>query len=271
MVQVDPKQAVVLYEERKHKLLDLMPQNMQDLFHNVALGFLRSKADNLIDCSVVSKLTALQTCARLKLIPEPGLGHIWFIPRYNRSIGQNEVTVQVGYKGRIELARRSGRVSSIQTYIVYKNDDWEVWEEDEKTHIKVKPWWSIGADPPKPNRLDEVEFSWIRSNVEGKTEITIAHITEIMESKARSGGGFGWSQFPLGMSRIVPIRKAWHTWPQSPEMAHVEVVDRENEELSDSSDKGLESIPEGDGSLREMPIAEEALNPEVNKEDSWDF
>jgi recombination protein RecT len=67
-------------------------------------------------CSAPSLLGAIFTCAQLGLEPGGALGHCFLIP-YG-----DECQFQIGYKGMIDLARRSGKILSLSARVVYQND-----------------------------------------------------------------------------------------------------------------------------------------------------
>lgn len=90
------------------------------------------KNPELKECSLSSIFGAVQQVAILGLEPLPVLGYCYFVP-YNTSKMVNgqkewtkEVQFQIGYKGYIELARRSGLISDINAEVVYKGDEFEV-------------------------------------------------------------------------------------------------------------------------------------------------
>lgn len=68
-----------------------------------------------------SFLGAMMTAAQLGLEPNTPLGQAYLIPFKNH--GVLECQFQLGYKGLIDLAYRSGEVSVIQAQVVYANDD----------------------------------------------------------------------------------------------------------------------------------------------------
>ena len=68
-----------------------------------------------------SFLGAMMTAAQLGLEPNTPLGQAYLIPFKNH--GVLECQFQLGYKGLIDLAYRSGEVSVIQAQVVYDNDD----------------------------------------------------------------------------------------------------------------------------------------------------
>ena len=69
-----------------------------------------------------SFLAAMMTAAQLGMEPNTPLGQAYLIPYYNNKSRCNECQFQLGYKGLIDLAYRSGEVSIIQAQVVYEND-----------------------------------------------------------------------------------------------------------------------------------------------------
>lgn len=69
----------------------------------------------LFDCKPESVLGAMMLCVQLGLEPGP-LGHAYLVPF------KRECTFILGYKGMIDLARRSGRLASISAHTVYEGD-----------------------------------------------------------------------------------------------------------------------------------------------------
>lgn len=75
----------------------------------------------LAQCTPASFLGAMMSAAQLGLEPNTPLGQAYLIPYKNR--GVDEVQFQIGYKGLIDLAYRSGEVELVQAHIVYENDE----------------------------------------------------------------------------------------------------------------------------------------------------
>lgn len=73
----------------------------------------------LAQCNAASLLGAIFTCAQLGLEPGGALGHCYLIPY------RDECQFQIGYKGMIDLARRSGQIQSLSARAVYENDHFE--------------------------------------------------------------------------------------------------------------------------------------------------
>ena len=77
----------------------------------------------LASCTPKSFLGAMMSAAQLGLEPNTPLGQAYLIPYRNH--GTDEVQFQIGYKGLIDLAYRSGEVELVQAHIVYENDTFE--------------------------------------------------------------------------------------------------------------------------------------------------
>lgn len=77
----------------------------------------------LAQCTPKSFLGAMMNAAQLGLEPNTPLGQAYLIPYKNK--GVDEVQFQIGYKGLIDLAYRSGEVEVVQSQIVYENDSFE--------------------------------------------------------------------------------------------------------------------------------------------------
>jgi recombination protein RecT len=80
-----------------------------------------SRTPKLAECTPASIVGAVMNCATLGL--EPNLiGHAYLVPFWNGKTGTMECQFQIGYKGFIDLIRRTGDVSKIYAETVYEND-----------------------------------------------------------------------------------------------------------------------------------------------------
>lgn len=92
----------------------------------------------LAECSPKSFLGAMMTAAQLGVEPNTALGQAYLIPFRNH--GVMEAQFQLGYKGLIDLAYRSGEVSIIQAHAVYEKDEftYELGLYPQLKHIPAK-------------------------------------------------------------------------------------------------------------------------------------
>ena len=97
-----------------------------------------SSTPKLAECSPQSFLAAMMTAAQLGVEPNTALGQAYLLPYRNH--GQMECQFQLGYKGLIDLAYRSGEVSVIQAHTVYENDvfEYELGMDPKLRHVPAK-------------------------------------------------------------------------------------------------------------------------------------
>lgn len=93
----------------------------------------------LQQCEPMSFLGALMHCASLGLEPNTPLGHAYLIPFENKRKGITEVQVVIGYKGFIDLARRSGQLAQIHGDVVYSDDKLWSHEYGSNQHLRHIP------------------------------------------------------------------------------------------------------------------------------------
>jgi recombination protein RecT len=86
------------------------------------------------------------SAAQLGLEPNTPLGQAYLIPYKNK--GVDEVQFQLGYKGLIDLAYRSGEVELVQAHIVYENDEF-ICEYGLEPKLVHKPADSNRGEPTK--------------------------------------------------------------------------------------------------------------------------
>lgn len=114
-----PRTVVDLVQSMQKQFEIALPKHINsERFVRIAITSIRQNP-KLAKCSQESLLGALMTSAQLGL--EPGiLGQAYLIPY------KDNVQFQIGYKGMIELLRRSGQLSDIYACEIHKNDDFQI-------------------------------------------------------------------------------------------------------------------------------------------------
>jgi recombination protein RecT len=74
----------------------------------------------ILECSPASVMRAVFLSAQLALEPGAVKGELYFIPR------GTELSVMIGYKGYLTLARRSGQISMVDAHVVFEGDAYEI-------------------------------------------------------------------------------------------------------------------------------------------------
>jgi len=118
----------------KQQMALALPKHMTaDRLARIALTEIR-KNPKLAQCDQTSFLGAIMQLAALGLEPGGALGHAYLIPfdkRGKLANGQwgvvgTEVQLILGYRGMLDLARRSGQILSLEARAVYAADHFEV-------------------------------------------------------------------------------------------------------------------------------------------------
>jgi recombination protein RecT len=143
-----------LLKAMREQIALALPRQMDvDRFVRVAMTTLRTNP-RLLACDPQSLRAALMISAQLGLEPGGPLGHAYLVPY------RAEVTFIVGYRGYIDLARRSGLVRSVYAEAVREGDEFE-WtlglhrdivhrparERGEVTHVYAVATYRDGMDP----------------------------------------------------------------------------------------------------------------------------
>ena len=77
------------------------------------------------DCAIETTLGAVMQASILGLDVTPQFGQFFFVPRKNNKTGKTECTALIGYKGYLQLMRRSGEVSTVYAHVVCEGDVFE--------------------------------------------------------------------------------------------------------------------------------------------------
>lgn len=117
----------------KQQIALALPKHMTpDRLARVALTEIR-KNPKLAQCDQHSFMAAIMQCAQLGLEPGNALGHAYILPFDKRKkvngrweVVGTDATLIIGYRGMLDLARRSGQILSIEARAVYDSDTFHV-------------------------------------------------------------------------------------------------------------------------------------------------
>lgn len=120
----DPASTMKAYITRmKGEIAKALPSVMTpERFTRIVTSAI-STTPQLAQTTPQSFLGAMMTAAQLGLEPNTPLGQAYLLPYKNH--GRLECQFQLGYKGLIDLAYRSGQVTIIQAHEVRENDEFE--------------------------------------------------------------------------------------------------------------------------------------------------
>jgi len=213
------------FESQKATLLAVLPQHVSaDRMLKIALGAMRT-TPKLNSCTIESLFGAVVQCSQLGLEPNTPLGHAYLIPFDNRRSGKTEVQIVFGYKGLVDLARRSGQIISISAHEVCEHDEFEFeYGLDEKLAHRpamLKP------------RGEVVAFYAVAKMVGGGHAFEVMSRQQVEEIRdasqnykfAREKSQTVWGQHFVEMGRKTVLRRLVKYLPVSIELATAAVLD----------------------------------------------
>ncbi|WP_305968325.1 MULTISPECIES: recombinase RecT [unclassified Mameliella] len=186
----------------------------------------------------LSFLGALMQCAALGLEPNTVLGHAYLIPfdkkEKNKKTGRWEVVgtqvqLVIGYKGFIDLARRSGHITSISAGIHYSDD--ELWEHEEGTEARLR-------HRPGPQEGEKLHAYAIAKFTDGGHAYVVLPWAKVMQIRDNSENWktavrYGkqqdtpWAKHEDAMAAKTAIRALAKFLPLSVEMADALTIDHD--------------------------------------------
>jgi len=131
----------------------------------------------LKECTPASIIGAVMNASVLGLDITPQFGQCFFIPRNNKKTGQKEANFQMGYKGYIQLIRRSGEVSTVYAYAVRENDLFEY-------ELGLEP--KLRHTPARENRGEMIYAYAVIRFKDGGYLFEILNRAEVMRARERS-------------------------------------------------------------------------------------
>ena len=172
-----------------------------------------SNTPKLADCDSTTFLAAMMQAAVLGVEPNSPLGQAYIIPYENRKKGRLEATFQLGYKGLIDLAYRSGDVVSIQAEVVYEKDffEMEYGLEPKLRHIPAS------GERGNPVRVYAVYKT--KGGGFGFGSMTIAECEEFAKKKSKSYDSGPWQTDFEEMCKKTVLKKVLKTAPMKSDFA----------------------------------------------------
>ncbi|MCP1404614.1 recombinase RecT [Achromobacter insolitus] len=212
------------FESQKGTLAAVLPKHVSpDRMLKIALGAMRT-TPKLMNCTLESLLGGVVQCSQLGLEPNTPLGHAYLIPFDNRKKNITEVQIVLGYKGLIDLARRSGQVVSIAAHEVCKLDHFDFsYGLDEKLEHR----------PALGERGDVIAFYAVAKLKDGGHAFEIMSREQVEKIRndsqnykfAKDKPGSVWGQHFVEMGRKTVLRRLFKYLPVSIELATASALD----------------------------------------------
>lgn len=175
------------------------------------------KVPKLAECTPASFFGAVIQCAQLGLEPGNSLGHAYLLP-YGK-----DVQLIIGYRGMIDLARRSGQIISIDARAVYDGDKFEC-RLGLDPHIDHQPDWSN----PNRSKSEKLQFVYAVAKLkDGGLQFDVMSRSEIeaIRGRSKAGNGGPWKTDYAAMALKTVVRRLFKFLPVSIEIQRAVTLD----------------------------------------------
>lgn len=166
------------------------------------------KQPKVLECSKESIAKCLLDCAALGLLPDGTLGTAYLVPY------KTTCTLIIGYRGMIELARRSGELTKIEARVVREGDVFEVNFGTSPT-LKHIPDFKGSADRPIVAVYAIAKFH----NGQEQAEVMGLGEVEAIRRRSRAADSGPWVSDFAEMAKKTVVRRLCKYLPLTPELA----------------------------------------------------
>lgn len=210
-----------MLERSKERLAEVVPKHLTpERLVRITVA-LAARTPDILECSPPSILNCVMQAGQLGLEPGGALGQFYLVPFWNKNTKQKEAQGIIGYRGFIELARRSGNFESVEAHPVHAKDFFKL---------------AFGLTPVLEHQPDltgdpgELVLAYVIARFKdgGKhVEVMTRKQIEAVRERSKAGNGGPWTTDYEEMCRKTVVRRAAKYWPLSPELA--DALDNENE------------------------------------------
>lgn len=185
-----------------------------DRFVRVALTQFR-RTPKLLRCTRESILGSLLTVAQLGL--DFTLQHAYLVPYEDHRRTLVQCQLIIGYKGYLDLARRSGEIKDVKVQEVYEGDEFDYWSDENGDHLLYRP--------QLEGKRGKIRLYFLRALFTNSGHHISVMLLEDIEARKRrsaavaSGRTSPWTTDPIAMSKKTLVRATTPYLPLTTEVA----------------------------------------------------
>lgn len=213
-------QVAYLLQQKKGEIAKVLPKHLNPERLLKIAQVAATTTPKLLECYLPTLVSAIGQCAQMGLEPNTVLGHAYLVPYFNNKKRRMEVQVIIGYKGLIDLARRSGQIVSIAAHAIYSNDKFECAYglEEKLLHVPAMT----------GERGDIVGFYAVAHMKDGGHAfevMTLSQVRKIAAASQSRGESGPWKDHFVEMGRKTAIRRLAKFLPLSVEFQTAAALD----------------------------------------------
>jgi recombination protein RecT len=187
-----------------------------------------SRTPKLAECHPESLLNSFMQSAQLGLDCGGPLGEAYLVAYYNGKVNRMEAQFQVGYRGLITLARRSGEIETIDADVVRVGDEFV----PPRTIIDERGYRREFRHESRGSTTAAITHAFAVARLKGAAyQICVMSKEEIdaIRSRSKSGQNGPWVTDYAEMAKKTVIKRLAKLLPLSPEMAEAIETSDKNE------------------------------------------
>ena len=219
MLKMKRKEIGDLLEARKKDFNDVLPSHLPaKKLVRIALTSISSNP-LLLKCTQNTLLGSIIKASQLGLEFDL-LGQCYLVPYYNKKKRRYEAQLQIGYRGLVELARRSGKVRSIVANEVRANDHfaYEYGLNEDLKHI-----------PAEGERGEVIYFYAYCKMNDGAFQFTVMNKQAVDTIRNRAQTDKVWSDHYVEMGKKTVIKRLAKLLPLTSESREAVALDNRSE------------------------------------------
>lgn len=209
-----PPTMLDLLKKQETEIAKALPKHVDATeFLRAAITVIKSN-EKLLQCDPLTVLGGVMLAGQLGLVLGP-LGHAYLVPFRNNRTGRMEAQFIIGYKGKLDLAWRSGRLLSHSAGVIREGDKWEYSVREDGIHFLHEP--QLGdADRPA------VAYYYRASLKDGGHHVQFVTPAEVerhrKRSKSKDNGPWVTDYEAMALKTAVHVATPW--LPLSVEVAN---------------------------------------------------
>lgn len=246
LLRMDPRASTIrdILIRSKEGLQQALPKHLTaERMIRVAMTVIQ-KTPKLLECDKRSLIGAIVEASQLGLEPDGVLGHAYLVP-YG-----NTCQLIVGYKGLIDLSRRSGTIKTIDARVVYEKDEFDF---SYGLHPKCEHRPSRLADPGKPIYVYAVGHL-LNNGVQ--YEVMTVREVEAIRARSRASKNGPWVTDWEAMAKKTVLRRLCKLLPVSVETQRAIAIDEHDDSSTPLVNLGVGldlDLPESDADPVQVP------------------
>lgn len=160
-----------------------------------------SRSPDLAVCSRESVLRALLDAAALGIKPGGLMGRGYLVPRKNNKVKPaiTECCFDPGWRGLVDIARRSGQIKRIEAHVVHQRDEFS---------FARTPLTTLSHVPCEDGDPGEIRAAYAVAEFQGgELQVEVVLRRDLDKIRAMAAGGGPWANWGEEMARKTAVRR----------------------------------------------------------------